>query len=1132
MKRLLLLGLVFLAYTNIVAQSGWTSHSELTTHTLRGASALYLAAYSGHLEELKRYVIVGDSGTVITHGANGIWNVQLIDPSTNLNSVTYYSPESLYAAGEGGKFYRSNDSGYSWSGRTAIGGIQGNIRCISMISMYLVYNSKLMWMCGDSGLYLRSIDRGYTFSKITTNRPENLNFIYPVDIVNQYVFGDSCIMRSTNGGKTFETLILPSKVEHENFYSGYFSSINDGICFGTNGTILSTTTRGAVWVPETSHVRVTLRASCFVGSGVGYVVGDSGVILKTRDGGSTWRQLLSGTTNNLYGVAFLNEKEGIVIGENGTLLETTNGGEDNPVLVTYLDRIDLGSVLLGTSKQFTIPLYSKGPHDLISGPVLVPNSDFSCTGLPVVLHPEERGILTFTYTPSSEGMLNSSIAVFNNTADSVYALPFTAQSAKGSQSSDWTWQNPSPTGSMITDVSFIDDSTVAAVGSKGQFLISTDAGNTWSGRSTIGGTTNTLVNVWFKNADTGFATGYGGTIVQTTDGGDHWFLIETASTSIITDISYPRPGYGFAIGYFFNSTQAKAFSTLSKTTGSNGLWEEEFSYDRYLRSSYFIDADTGFIVMQSDTLKRTTDGGHTWLEIDLDLSCTLYKMTFLSKDTGFCVGSGGTILKTVNAGREWAPLNTGVTATFTDIAFQNSLEGIAVASNGLVAVTSDGGASWQSTQISNFSPRSCTFRNNIGYISGTDYDAINANTYFMYRSTDKGTTWVKQTIRYIALQRLQSVAMIDQNITVAVGDSGIVLRSEDAGRTWSKPLAGTVINNSNISLKSVSFSGQLVGMVVGSAGTILRTTDAGEHWQVKSASTIDTLFDVSCVTNLTGFIVGDFGLILKTTDGGDNWNSIGGITSNKLSSVYTLGENSLCVVGVDGFFGKSTNNGQTWTTAYLASSLSLNDVYFFDDAHGIVIGDGGRIFRTTDGGHLWAELSSGTNQSLYSIYFANTQTGFVSGDKGVVLYTTDGGQSWSVQGTSCPYPLYAISGSDSYHLTAVGLYGVILRTNTGGVLSVPSSSATNMPARFTLEQNYPNPFNPVTTIRFSIPETRTVTLKVYDLLGREIARLVDERLTPGSYTISWDANNVTSGIYFYRLTAGDYSEVKKMLYLR
>ncbi len=96
------------------------------------------------------------------------------------------------------------------------------------------------------------------------------------------------------------------------------------------------------------------------------------------------------------------------------------------------------------------------------------------------------------------------------------------------------------------------------------------------------------------------------------------------------------------------------------------------------------------------------------------------------------------------------------------------------------------------------------------------------------------------------------------------------------------------------------------------------------------------------------------------------------------------------------------------------------------------------------------------------------------------------------------------------------------------------------PTNFSLSQNYPNPFNPTTNIKFSIPsviasgtkQSQMVTIKVYDILGNEVATLVNEELAPGKYEVRFDAGKFSTGIYFYKLTTGVLSETKKMILLR
>jgi hypothetical protein len=126
--------------------------------------------------------------------------------------------------------------------------------------------------------------------------------------------------------------------------------------------------------------------------------------------------------------------------------------------------------------------------------------------------------------------------------------------------------------------------------------------------------------------------------------------------------------------------------------------------------------------------------------------------------------------------------------------------------------------------------------------------------------------------------------------------------------------------------------------------------------------------------------------------------------------------------------------------------------------------------------------------------------------------------------------------------TAVVFAADTLQPNSG-TINVSSVSVTNplvadvsfsapIPTGFSLMQNYPNPFNPVTVVGYQLPAVSDVRLGVYDLLGREVAALVNERKSPGSYEMHFDASGLASGVYFYRLQAGDLVMTRKLLFLK
>ena len=100
------------------------------------------------------------------------------------------------------------------------------------------------------------------------------------------------------------------------------------------------------------------------------------------------------------------------------------------------------------------------------------------------------------------------------------------------------------------------------------------------------------------------------------------------------------------------------------------------------------------------------------------------------------------------------------------------------------------------------------------------------------------------------------------------------------------------------------------------------------------------------------------------------------------------------------------------------------------------------------------------------------------------------------------------------------------------ITGVEGFNNSSVPSSYLLSQNYPNPFNPSTTINFQLPETRHVKILVYNILGQQVAKLVDKELNAGSYKVSFDASQLSSGIYLYSINAGDFTDVKKMMLLK
>ena len=171
-------------------------------------------------------------------------------------------------------------------------------------------------------------------------------------------------------------------------------------------------------------------------------------------------------------------------------------------------------------------------------------------------------------------------------------------------------------------------------------------------------------------------------------------------------------------------------------------------------------------------------------------------------------------------------------------------------------------------------------------------------------------------------------------------------------------------------------------------------------------------------------------------------------------------------------------------------------------------------------------------KQLFSIVFIDPNSGWSVGSEGTILQTTNGGASWTTQSSGTHRRLLSVSFVDTNIGWAVGDSGTVLKTMTGGTVTSVEHVNSYTPDRFVLEQNYPNPFNPATTISYLLRSRERVKISIFNLLGHQIATLVDEIQNAGSHSIVWNASTVPSGVYFYRIRAGNFIESKKLTLMK
>jgi len=299
------------------------------------------------------------------------------------------------------------------------------------------------------------------------------------------------------------------------------------------------------------------------------------------------------------------------------------------------------------------------------------------------------------------------------------------------------------------------------------------------------------------------------------------------------------------------------------------------------------------------------------------------------------------------------------------------------------------------------------------------------------------------------------------------------------------------------------------------------------------------LYSIFFSSSTDGWAVGTNRRILKTTNGGTNWTTIDLGTIGDLGSVYFTSSMTGWLVGASGRILNTTNGGTNWISQLSGTSDVLFSTDFDSPTTGWIVGQNGIILYTTNGGTNWISQSSGTTDDLFSVNFISSTTGWAVGDHETILKTSNSGTNWIKQSGGNFFSnrlnsVYFISPLTGW---AVGENGSILKTiNGGGTTGIINNSISEAsPSNFTLSQNYPNPFNPVTNLKFGISHLGFVSLKVYDVLGNEVATLVNEKKNAGTYNYQFSIVNyqLASGIYFYSLYVdGRLVDTKRLILLK
>jgi photosystem II stability/assembly factor-like uncharacterized protein len=721
-----------------------------------------------------------------------------------------------------------------------------------------------------------------------------------------------------------------------------------------------------------------------------------------------------------------------------------------------------------------------------------------------------------------------------------------------------TWFNISRIyGNEVLSIDFLDENIGFAVGQyytygPGFIYYTTNAGFNWDVAYYQTYAYAAVHDVFVLDDMHGWAVGDDGNIFRIVYGFDHWSYVTSLPVDLLS-VFFINHDIGWASGW----------GKLYKSTNGGISWsEKQTGVNTRIWDVLFLNQNEGWATAYPNVLLHSTDGGETWISTTASIPF-VDKICFITDSLGFVTGNSK-ILKTTNGGNTWTSISIPGASWFDGISFIDSSTGYISGRYSKLFKSTDSGDTWKEMILGEFNNL-----NSIDMFSLTRGVAVGDSGTIIKKNNDPWFSGITTT-----LQDLNSVYTFNQSTALAVGDSGIIIKSTDNYLNWIEKNSGV-----NVNLNSVQFIDNNVGWVVGESGILLKSINAGESWFNLNSGLNENFNSVFFLNSSTGWISGDNGLIIKSIDGGANWIQQNSGLSVNIFKVEFCDTNYGYALAHGGIILKTINGGTTWSTIY-DSYDELKDIEFFNPNIGWVCGQGD-IFRTNNGGLSWTHQFDTPYYDFRSLCRLDSSIVFSAGDDGLILLTTNGGQ-----GIPVPVELLSFSGvsnGDEVILnwsTATELNNHIFeiqrKTESQEFYSIgflEGHGTTTEPQNYTytdknvergryyyrlkqedfigsfqysneieidvsgyltfqLAQNYPNPFNPVTSIQYSVSSRQFVTLKVYDALGNEIMTLVNEEKPVGNYEVEFNGTGFSSGVYFYKLSAGSFVETKKMIHMK
>lgn len=831
----------------------------------------------------------------------------------------------------------------------------------------------------------------------------------------------------------------------------------------------------------------TLRASAFPSVDVAYAAGEKGFFSKSIDSGKTFTAMQFPDTNDIYSLSFYDKNKGIAAGTNGLFYKTANGGNSwEPI--HYFGAKSFKKVLyLDPFKIIALPYNFNGFYISNSGGASWEQIDAS-GGINDVCYTDSTG-----FAVGENGLILKSSGNF------------------------FSWQ-PLVTGvtANFVSVSFFDENVGYIAASQLAVLSTTNGGENWKLNNI--GTDKGILQVEAVSSKTAFLLLNDIEIASSDDQGKSWQLQEFRYDNLFPCYYYSmsfspirnnnRGLYAIAVG--------KLGTIIRKSYGTP---------EHFLRFTHQPDNYDGILDYLLDAIKIKWRGAGV-KTIDVAVRNIFTNERIILAE-----------YKELRNEEFWFYLDPKkftfgkykIEITSTD---DDNLLAVSDSIINIIGMSIGGfGGHLHHRKVGSLSfpevGNGSVFLYNPLVLQG---DPTQSQVYSYRYNPNIYSNWQQQFFSWELTreeaQKSKVYSLDSLNIFYYLKNltqSDTLLATSDGGITWNAR-SSFIVSPTSYEFNHLKWFWKNASIGLINIDGIKKTVDGGFTWtnavftnSSQPPSIVDMILIDDHASPSFGLARSVEGSIYFTNDNGDTWNFAYQDISEKTLSFDAIDRYKLYAVtfgnDLKWHLRKSENGGAVWNTISIIEPITTNidsqdcQISFVTDSVGMIIGKENKLFLTEDGGISWRNVEMPPDSNITSYAFGLLSEKFNSH--------------------------IAVTALDNFiEVEHVFILKPFNKTVTDTLTAVEEIRHDILPAEYTLSQNYPNPFNPSTVISWQVPTGSFVSLKVHDILGKEVATLVNEELKAGSYSVDFNASHLASGIYFYSIKAGNFIQSKKMILMK